>query len=154
MMSPRNITIAHAMGEPRFSERVHRVQAAWDQGVIMNFGSDLNTFVPGAVYKPLDHIEIGHTRQALGNPQFPVMPEVNQRMPIPELIQGYTINGAYMLHMEDKIGSIVVGKRADLVVLKKNLFDVSPYDIHSVPVQLTMMDGKVTYRATDAVSTK
>jgi predicted amidohydrolase YtcJ len=150
MMSPRNITILHAMGEPRFSERVHRVQAAVEQGVIMDFGSDLESVHPGSIYRPLDQMEIGRTRQALGNPEFPVMPEVSQRMTIAELIRCYTINGAYMLRMEDQIGSISVGKRADLVVLEKNLFDVSPYAIHADPIRLTMMNGTVTYRAEDA----
>ena len=149
MMTPRNITILKAMGEPRFSERVHRFQTPVDQGVIMNIGSDFSTLQPGAVYKPLDHIEIGHTRQALGDPKFAMMPEAYERAKVADLIRAYTINGAYMLRMDDKIGSISVGKRADLVVLGKNLFDVSPYEIHNIPVRLTMMDGKVTYRGAD-----
>ena len=149
-MSPRNITIEHAMGEPRFAKEVHRVQAAWDQGVVMNYSSDAESVQMGSIYKPLDQMEYGRTRQALGKPDFQIMPEIGQRLTIDELIRGYTINGAYMLRMEDKIGSIKVGKRADLVVLGQNLFDVSPYAIHSVPIRMTMMDGKVTYRGEDA----
>jgi predicted amidohydrolase YtcJ len=147
MMTPRNITIRRAMGEPRFSERFHRFQTPANDGVIMNIGSDFATLQPGAVYKPLDHIEIGHTRQALGDPTFDMMPEAKERGSLTELIRAYTINGAYMLRMEDKIGSISVGKRADLVVFDKNLFEVPAYAIHTVPVRMTMMDGKVTYSA-------
>jgi len=147
MMTPRNVTIEHAMGGARFAQRIHRFQTPVDKGVMMNFGSDFATLQPGSVYKPLDHIEIGRTRQALGDPNFPIQPDVYERGKIADLIASYTINGAYMLRMEDKIGSIAVGKRADLVVLGQNLFDVSPYAIHSVPVMLTMMDGKVTHRA-------
>jgi predicted amidohydrolase YtcJ len=147
MMTPRNITIGKAMGEPRFSERFHRFQTPASEGVIMNIGSDFATLQPGAVYKPLDHLEIGHTRQALGDPNFEMMPEAKERGSLTELIRAYTINGAYMLRMEDKIGSIRVGKRADLVALGKNLFEVSPYAIHTVPVRMTMVDGKVTYQA-------
>jgi hypothetical protein len=43
-----------------------------------------------------------------------------------------------------------VGKQADLVVLDRNLFDVPSHDIHKVRVMLTLMDGKVTYRAADS----
>lgn len=154
MMSPRNITIEKAMGEKRFAERIHRVQTPIDMGVIMNFSSDAGSGLPGAWDKPLDHIEIGHTRQALGDPTFRVQPDINERGKIADLIRGYTINGAYMLRMEDKIGSISVGKRADLVVLGKNLFEVSPYEIHTVPIRLTMMDGKVTHRAEAAAAAK
>jgi predicted amidohydrolase YtcJ len=40
--------------------------------------------------------------------------------------------------------SIEMGKRADLVVLGTNLFEVEPSAIHDVPVHLTMMDGRIT----------
>jgi Sulfatase len=45
------------------------------------------------------------------------------------------------------IGSIEVGKQADLVVLGKSLFDVRPEQIHDVPVLLTLMDGKAHHDA-------
>ena len=48
--------------------------------------------------------------------------------------------------MDDIVGSIEVGKRADLVVLDKNLFDVEPQDIADTAVNLTMMNGNVTHR--------
>lgn len=57
----------------------------------------------------------------------------------------YTINPAYMLRAEREIGSIEVGKKADLVVLGRNLFDVPPYDIHKVEIQMTTMGGRLTY---------
>ena len=48
--------------------------------------------------------------------------------------------------MEEKIGSIEVGKYADLVVLDQNLFDVAPEDLTDVKVLATMMDGGFTHR--------
>ena len=61
-------------------------------------------------------------------------------------IEGVTINAAWQLRMEDKIGSLGVGKYADLVVLEKNLFDVKTEDIADVKVLATMMDGEFTHR--------
>ena len=62
-------------------------------------------------------------------------------------LRAYTINGAFQLRMEDRIGSIEVGKHADLVVLERDLFSVAPEEIHTVGVRLTMMDGRITFAA-------
>ena len=45
------------------------------------------------------------------------------------------------------VGSIEVGKLADLVVLGANLFEVTPEYLHEVPVLLTLMDGHVRHDA-------
>ncbi|PIE45070.1 MAG: hydrolase, partial [Gammaproteobacteria bacterium] len=63
------------------------------------------------------------------------------------MIKGYTINAAYQLGMEDEIGSLTVGKAADIVVLDKDLFKIKPTDIHNVKVDMTIMNGKTTYSA-------
>jgi len=47
--------------------------------------------------------------------------------------------------MEDQIGSIEVGKKADFVLLDSNLFKVDKYDIHQVKVLQTILDGKTVY---------
>ena len=49
--------------------------------------------------------------------------------------------------MDHKLGSIEVGKYADLVVLEKNLFDIPLTEIHKVKVCETIMDGKTVYKA-------
>ena len=48
--------------------------------------------------------------------------------------------------MGDKIGSIEVGKYADLVILENNLFDVDSSDIAEVGVLGRMMNGRFTHR--------
>ena len=49
------------------------------------------------------------------------------------------------MHWDDKIGSIEVGKYADLVVLEKDLNEVPVHSIMNTKVLLTMMGGKPTY---------
>lgn len=75
------------------------------------------------------------------------MPEELERMRLPDLIAGYTINGAYQLRLEDEVGSLVPGKRADLIVLADDLFEMNPHQIHSIKVLLTMMNGRITHDA-------
>lgn len=49
--------------------------------------------------------------------------------------------------MEDKLGSIEVGKLADFVVVDKNLFDIPTEEIHTCKVVETIRDGITTYIA-------
>jgi hypothetical protein len=48
--------------------------------------------------------------------------------------------------MEDETGSIEVGKKADLVVLERNLVDIPTEEIGDVNVMMTMFEGKTVYR--------
>ena len=52
-----------------------------------------------------------------------------------------TINGAYANFMEAETGSIEVGKKADLVVLERNLFDIPTEEIGDVNMLMTMFEG-------------
>jgi len=45
------------------------------------------------------------------------------------------------------IGSLEVGKLADLFVLDQNLFEIDPHDIYKTKVLLTIMDGRLRHRA-------
>jgi len=83
--------------------------------------------------------------QYAGEPDSPVQPRESERLDLEPLIRGYTIDAAYQLHMEDEIGSLEVGKKADIVILDRNLFEVDPYEIHQTQVIMTVMDGEVVY---------
>ena len=49
--------------------------------------------------------------------------------------------------MEHLLGSIEVGKRADLVVLTDDIMQVPPERIHKADVALTMVDGRLVYES-------
>ncbi len=60
-----------------------------------------------------------------------------------------TINGAYALFMEDKIGSLIPGKFADLIVLSDNPLTVDLDAIVEIDVLMTMVGGKVEHCVED-----
>lgn len=62
-----------------------------------------------------------------------------------QMIRAGTINGAYANFLEDEIGSIEVGKKADIVVLTKNLFSIDTEEIPNVKVAMTFFEGKRVY---------
>ncbi|MCP3996104.1 MAG: amidohydrolase family protein, partial [bacterium] len=63
------------------------------------------------------------------------------------MLDAYTKNGAWLMHQEDAVGSLEVGKRADVVVLERDLFAILPEEIGEVRVLLTLLDGEVVYDA-------
>jgi len=62
------------------------------------------------------------------------------------LIDSVTIRGAEAQLIEKEAGSITVGKAADLVVLEKDLFRVTPEEIATDKVLLTLFAGREIYR--------
>jgi predicted amidohydrolase YtcJ len=85
----------------------------------------------------------------------------------PQAVKAATIGVAYQMHRDDKMGSIEVGKLADVIVIDKNLrslFDVSSAviggnaqarsahmkavydaDVAATKTLLTMVGGKVVF---------
>ncbi|MDZ7644679.1 MAG: amidohydrolase [Woeseiaceae bacterium] len=137
------------VSEDQFS-RYWRFRSLAERGVRLTFGSDFPASGAGMLgMSPVVQIEIGHTRQDAGDPDAPVQPRAAERLDIATLIRGYTLDAAWQLRLEDEVGSIEVGKRADLVVLDRNLFEVDPYRIHATRVLLTLLDGEPVYRHDD-----
>ena len=64
---------------------------------------------------------------------------VKEGLPEYEALKAITINPATILGLEDRIGSIKVGKDADLVIVDGNLLDVSSQ------VQYTIINGEIAY---------
>lgn len=128
--------------------RFWRFESLRKSGARLTFGSDFPASGAGTLgLSPLFNMEVGHTRQWVGQSDAPIQPRESERLGIAELIKGYTINGAYQLHMEDDIGSIEVGKKADLVILDADPFEVDPYSIAGIRVLRTLLDGETVYEA-------
>lgn len=67
-----------------------------------------------------------------------------ERIDLPAAVAAYTAGCAHVNHFDDA-GSIEVGKRADLVVLDRNLFAGPPAAIGEARVLLTMAAGDVVF---------
>ena len=99
------------------------------------------------IYGPLDplvSIEVGITRKDPDDADAEPGSKTNS-VDLATMIDAYTLNGAWLMHQEDKVGTLEIGKRGDVVVLDKNLFRIPPEEISDAQVDLTVFDGNVVY---------
>jgi predicted amidohydrolase YtcJ len=95
--------------------------------------------------EPLRNISVAVTRTA---PSGRVMgPE--ERLTVDQAIRAQTIDAAYQLFADDVIGSLEVGKYADLVVLSADPRAVPAEDIAHLVVRTTYLAGRRVYADSD-----
>jgi predicted amidohydrolase YtcJ len=70
---------------------------------------------------------------------------MSARLSLEDLLHGYTLNGAVQLRLADQIGSIEVGKSANLVVLDVDLFEVSADEIQNVEPVAVLFEGRLVH---------
>jgi hypothetical protein len=117
----------------------HSIQAA---GGVLAFGSDW----PIVTLSPWPGLQNAVTRQTTeGEPKGGWIP--SERIGLADAIKGYTLNAAFAGHREKTEGSIEPGKLADLIVVSQDLFKTDPLKIADTKVLLTMVGGRVVYKA-------
>lgn len=96
---------------------------------------------------PLAAIEVGITRRAEdAGPGPGWLPE--QRATLEQMLAAYTRGGAWLDREESERGTLETGKRADLVVLDRDLFALPPHEISDARVLWTIADGETIWLAT------
>jgi predicted amidohydrolase YtcJ len=109
-------------------------------GAVVAFGSDWSV----SSANPFEEMETAVTRMgALGETDAAWMPE--ERIGVPEAVAAFTINAAYTNRDEANTGSLEVGKRANLAVLDRNLFDIPATEISDTKVLVTLFEGKAVH---------
>ena len=68
-----------------------------------------------------------------------------ERISIAQAVTAYTRDAAYASFMDDRVGSLEVGKLADLVVLSQDIFSVPGNQIGRTKAEMTMVGGQIVY---------
>lgn len=68
-----------------------------------------------------------------------------QRITIQEAIRNYTLNGAWLDHMEDLKGSIETGKLADFCIIDRNILTIDPHKIIDLKTLMTIVGGRIVF---------
>lgn len=98
---------------------------------------------------PLASIQTGATRTNAtpGSPYLGQVLHGEEVVPVADMLAAYTANAARALRLEAQVGSIEVGKRADMVVLGADPLQVRPLEIGAIAVLQTIFDGEVVHEA-------
>ena len=135
------------LGEKRTNEQVNQIAPLANGGVRLSISAD----TPSSPQDNIAALMQIYSAVTLKDPFAPAtsspFPPKASPLTLEQALEALTVNPAWQLRMEDKIGSLEVGKYADMVVLDKNLFDIEDLDeILEAKVQATIMDGKFRFR--------
>ncbi|MBO38371.1 MAG: hypothetical protein CMM75_04235 [Rhodospirillaceae bacterium] len=125
------------IGDERLEDSFN-IRTMLEAGLPITSGSD------GPAYWPLDSLrDLGTavSRQTWTGKTV----GADQAVTVEEAIRMFTINAAYNAFEEKIKGSIEPGKVADFAVLEQSPYEVEPARIKDIPVDMTIVDGRVLF---------
>ena len=114
-----------------------RVGSLIRAGARVAFASDAPVVFPNPLYSIYCAIE---RKDYDDGPELRFYPK--EHVDILDAIKAVTINAAYACGMEDKVGSIEVGKKADIIQLSKDIFNCDTDEIKNVKIVNTFVNGE------------
>ena len=99
---------------------------------------------PVSPIHPLKYASEGAARLWQVSPQKVLNP--SQKISINNALKAVTIDAAYQLKMDDKIGSIEEGKYADFAIVNQNPMKTDAYKIRDIAVNETWVNGKQVFK--------
>lgn len=134
-------------------ERIGPVRSTYiyPAGSVLRFGGRLAYGADWSVASanPFEGIEVALTRVAPEGKLPPLEP--NEAVTLEQALRAYTLNVAYVNHLDKQTGSIAPGKSADLIVLDQDLFRIPTRQIHTTKVMLTLFQGREVHGSLAAV---
>lgn len=125
------------IGDERYN-RMYPARSLVKAGAPLSLGSDW----PVDPLNPWQEIMTARTRASVdGGPLVP-----NQAISVKRALRAHTMGAARQLGLARKVGSLVRGKAADIVVVDRNPLKVKPRTIEFTKVLRTMVGGKTVYK--------
>lgn len=119
-------------------ERSANITAHGD--VLRNKGSlSFHSDMPMAPAKPMQLVWAAVTRATAEGP----VAGPQHKVPLDTALKAITIDAAYSIQMEKRVGSIETGKDANLTILKQSPYEVAPESLKDIPVWGTMLEGRM-----------
>lgn len=113
------------------------LQALEDNDIIWGLGSDTGVV---SHYQPFTTVMWAATGLGIDGSQIQPSPVGREAALI-----AHTRSNAYMMFMEDDLGSLEPGKFADLVVLDRDYMSIPDHEIKDIRPVITMVGGEIVY---------
>lgn len=127
------------LGKER-AEHMYYVKTFLEEGVPVSQASDFPVTVPPNTMMGL-HLMVNRMHPKYSTEPF--WPE--ECISVEEALKAFTLGGAYENFLEEKIGSISVGKDGNFVVLDQDVTTISTMEIYKTKVLETWIDGECCY---------
>ncbi len=129
-----------------YMKNIYPAKSIQDYGGIIVNGSD-------APVDSRDPMPLMSLQQAITRGDGEAVLNENESIDIHSAIAAFTINGARLFGHDDKLGSIEVGKIADIIVLDQNIVELAesgePEKIGKTKVAMTIFDGNIVFERSD-----
>jgi predicted amidohydrolase YtcJ len=132
------------LGAQRVKNGAYVWRSLIDSGARINNGTD----VPVESIDPIANFYAAVSRMTNTGKRFTPA----QRMTRQEALASYTINNAYATFWEKEIGSISIGKLADITVLDRDIMTIPEAQIPATKVGYTIVGGQIRYQAPAAAA--
>ncbi len=121
---------------PRLQEITWRGRS---DGLVRGMGAEYSS--RGVENLSINTDAVGWSHQIAPQEELSFQAAMSARLGLDEMLamKGITINSARALGIEDRVGSLEVGKDADMVIKKGSLLDVTS------PVDMVLIDGNIVY---------
>lgn len=118
------------------------IRSLMASGANVSLGSDF----PVVGIEPMEEV-YGSVYRMLEDGSNPEGWFPEERITMAEALHAYTYGSAYAMGVEDRLGTLAVGKEADVCVLSRNLFECEPAEVLDTVSELTVSGGKIVYEA-------
>ncbi len=137
---PGDMFVADALLGSERAAWTYAFHSLQDAGATLAFGSDC----PVEKLDPLLGIHAAVTRQnAADEPAGGWYPA--QKISVTDAVRAYTLGAAQSAGDEKRAGTLTVGKRGDVVVLRENIFEIPPREIARANVAYTFSGGQLVF---------
>jgi predicted amidohydrolase YtcJ len=127
---------------PDRCDRAFPIRSLWESGAHVTLGSDW----PVARYDWREGMAAARLRRAPGHPDRSAYDD--QALTALQALEGYTTRPAETVG-DGRLGSLRVGRLADITVLAEDPVEITPDDLLTDPVVLTVVGGEVVFRGAE-----